>query len=350
MWCARNVVSSTLFGLLCCGAVVAVAADGEAKAKPPGAVASAEEIANLTRQLDADQYSQREAATKRLIDIGKPAIPAVRKAAVEGSLEVTGRSIDILKNLYESSDEATKAAAEKALQQLADGDHRAAARRAKAILKPKQAPGQRFPGGGIILGGANIQIQVAGAANGKRVSVKTVNGVKTIDVQEKDKKIKILDDPKQGIKMEITTKKDGKEQTEKIEAKNADELKKKNKEAYELYEQYSKQQGGIAVAQFQFNPGNIRRKAVAVPALARVKRKQVDMAAMMLRNWAMQIPRLTGEQQLKDASKESVAELKKRLGEVKNQIAELEKRIDARSKEAEKEAQKENSPEEQPKQ
>ncbi len=349
MSCVRDLVSLTLFGLVCCGAVVARAADEEAKDKPADAAASAEEIADLIHQLDADQFSQREAATKRLTDIGKPAVPAVRKAAVEGSLEVTGRSIDILKNLYESSDEATKSAAEKALQELADGDHRAAARRAKDILKPKQAAGQRIPGGGIILGGANIQIQVAGAANGKRVSVKTINGVKTIEAEEKDKKIKIVDDPKQGIKMEITTKKDGKEQTEKIEAKNADELKKKNKEAYELYEEYSKKQGGIAVAQFQFNQGNIRRRAVALPAMARVKRKQVDMAATMLRGMGMQITRLTGEDQLKDASKESIAELKRRLDEVKKQIAELEKRIDARAKEAEKEAQEEKASEEQTK-
>lgn len=349
MSCARNVVSLTLFGLVCFGAVVAVAVEEEAKEKPAGTVASAREIAKLVQQLDADQYSQREAATRRLTDIGKPAVPAVSKAAVEGSLEVTGRSIDILKSLYNSSDEATKAAAEKALQALADGDHRAAARRAKDILKPKQVAGQGVPGGNIILGGANIQIQVAGAANAKKLSIKTINGVKTIQAEENDKKIKIVDDPKQGIKMEITTKKDGKEQTEKIEAKNADELKKKNKEAYELYEEYSKKQGGIAVAQFQFNRGNIRRKAVAIPAQARAKRKQVDMAALMLRSMATQITRLTGEDQLKDASKESITELKKRLDEVKNQIAELEQRIDARGKEAEKGAHEEKSAEEQPK-
>ena len=345
----KHVVSLSLIGLVCSFAAVAVAAEAEATDKPAGAVASAEEIANLVQQLDADQYSQREAATKRLMAVGKPAVPAVSKAAVEGSLEVTGRAIDILKNLYGSSDEATKKAAEEALQKLADGDHRAAARRAKDILKPKQVPGQGFPGGGIILGGANIQIQVAGAANGKKVSIKTINGVKTIEAEEKDKKIKIVDDPKQGIKMEITTKKDGKEQTEKIEAKNADELKKKNKEAYELYNEYSKKQGGIAVAQFQFNQGNLRRKAIAIPALARPKRKQVDMAALMLRNIGMQITRLTGEDQLKDASKESIDQLKERLGEVKNQIAELEKRIDAREKAAEEEKKEEETKDEQPK-
>jgi hypothetical protein len=86
-----------------------------------------------------------------------------------------------------------------------------------------------------------------------------------------------------------------------------------------------------------------------MPGLARVKRKQVDMAAMMLRSMGTQINRLTGEDQLKDASKKSIAELKKRVDEVKNQIAELEKRIDVRSRETEKEAQEEESPEEQPK-
>jgi len=335
MSCANHVVSLTLFGLVCSVAAV-VAAEEEAKHKPADGIASAAGIADLVRQLDADQYSQREAATKRLTAIGKAAIPAVRKAATEGSLEVTGRSIDILKSLYASSDEATKAAAEDALQKLAEGDHEAAARRAKGVLKPKEVPGRALPRGGMIPGGA------------KKVSVKTVNGVKTIEVVAKDRKIEIVEDPKQGIKMAITTKKDGKEETERIEAKNADELKKKNEGAYKLYSAFAQKQNGVAAAKIKLNQGNIRVRALAIPAQARLGRKPVDMAVLMLRNWATQLPRLTGENELKVAPKESIAELKKRLDEVKNQIAELEKRIDAQGNGV-KEQTGEKSPVEQPK-
>ncbi|MBC8874783.1 MAG: hypothetical protein H8E44_35635 [Planctomycetes bacterium] len=335
MSCANHLVRLTLFGLVCSVAAV-VAAQEEVKDRPAVGIASAEEIANLVRQLDAEQYSQREGATKRLTAIGKTAIPAVSKAAVEGSLEVTGRSIDILKSLYESSDEATKAAAEDALQKLAEGDHGAAARRAKGVLKPKEVPGRTFRRGGMIPGGA------------RKVSVKTINGVKTIEVVAKDRKIEIVEDPKQGIKIAITTKKDGKEETERIEAKNADELQKKNEGAYKLYSAFAQKQNGAAVAKIKLNQGNIRVRALAIPAQARLGRKQVDMAVLMLRNWATQLPRLTGENELKDASKESIAELKKRLDEVKNQIAELEKRIDAQGNAVEEQTQEKKSPVAQP--
>jgi hypothetical protein len=300
---------------------------------PAEGVASAEGIDELIKQLDADQYSQRQDAQEALIAIGKPAIEAVSQAATAGSLEVTSRSIDILKKLYQSSDEATKAAAEAALQKLADGDHPSSARRAKAVLKPKQEAGQGVPGAGrVIIGGAQFNI----LGGNKRVSVKTVNGVKTIEVQEGDKKTKIVSDPQQGIKAEVTTKKDGKETTEKIEAKNADELKKKNKEVYDLYQQYAKNN---AMGQIQIQIGNIAGRAIPLQAQAgRPQRIQVDMAARLLKTWTQQIPRMTGDKELKGAPKESIDELQKQVDAAKGELAELEKRIQAKRDAAEKEA------------
>jgi hypothetical protein len=321
--------------------IAARAAESE---EPAQAAASAERIAELVKQLDADQYSQRQDAQEALIAIGKPAIEAVSQAATAGSLEVTSRSIDILKKLYQSSDEATKTAAEAALQKLADGNHPPSARRAKAVLKPKVEAGQGVPGVGRVIIG-NAQFNIAGG--NKRVSVKTVNGVKTIEVQEGDKKTKIVSDPQQGIKAEITTKKDGKETTEKIEAKNADELKKKNKEVYDLYQQYAKNN---AMGQIQIQFGNIAGRAIQIPQrAARPQQARLDMAARLIKSWTQQIPRLTGDNELKDAPKESLDELQKQVDAAQTQLAELEKRIQARRDAAKNEAKEEGGEAETPK-
>ena len=80
------------------------------------------------------------------------------------------------------------------------------------------------------------------------MSVQNSNGVKTIEAEENDRKVKITEDAAGGIKMDVTTTKNGKEVTDKYEAKNADDLKKKNGPAYDLYKQYSSGQRGGAIA------------------------------------------------------------------------------------------------------
>jgi hypothetical protein len=342
MFVARQIALLCLFSLGLCG--VAIAAEEASTDKSPAGAPSAERIDELVEQLNADRYTQREAAMKELIAVGKPAIEALGKAAISGSLEVTSRSVDILKKLYESSDEATKAAAEQALKKLAEGDHPAAARRAKAVLKPKDEPRQGVPGvGPIVIGQGQFRMQ----AGNKNVSVRTVNGVKTIEVQEGDKKTKIVDDPKQGIEAEITTKKDGKEKTEKIKAKNAEELKKKNKEVHDLYEQYAKK---VGMGQIQIQIGNLRAQAVPGRAIRPVQpqRVKVDMATRLLKIWTQQLARMTSEKDLKGAPKESIDELQKQIDEVKRQIAELEKRIQARDANEEGKAEEDEAEEDQP--
>jgi len=242
------------------------------------------------------------------------------------SLEVTVRSIDVLKKLAGSSDDATKKAAKAALEKIAKSDRPSAARRAEEALKAMEKQHQRANvfGPRAIQGG--IQIAVAGAG-ARRVSVKTVNGVKTIEADEGDRKVKIVDDPKAGIKMEVTTKKNGKETTEKYEAKDAEELKKKHPEAYKIYKQYDQNAGGMVV-QMQIGGGNVPirvQRAVPVPA-PRVNR--LEMANKVLQAWGSSIERLTSDEIIKQASDESRLELKKKVAEMKEKLSDLEKRLD----------------------
>jgi len=331
-------VVAVIIGLYPCLAWGAEEKAKDAAAQSPAAgasnAASEEEIAKLVQQLDADRFPERQAASQKLITAGKAAIPALAKAAVGESLEVTVRSIDILRKFFESSDEPTKQAAKAALETLAKSDRPSAARRAEEVINPKPAAGadQVLPGGGIIIGGQGAIIQgrvqiIAAGANARRISVKNANGVKEIEAEENGRKIKIVDDPQQGIKMEITAKKDGKDTTEKFEAKNAEELKKKHPEAYKVYEEYGKNQGAAAV-QIQFGGGAL--PAVPVPAQAIPRNaagNQIDLAARLMKSMGQQIERLTKDEQLQKASPESKEAFKKQLAELKQQLADLDKRL-----------------------
>jgi hypothetical protein len=311
--------------------------------------ASPADIDKLIEQLDADRFADRQAASQKLALQGKAAIPALAKAAVGESLEVTTRAIDLLRKFHENSDAATKDAAKAALETIAKSDRTSAARRAQEVLKPKADPNtpdnNMVPGGGIIIGGggAIIQgnIQVGGAAV-KKMSVKNANGVREIDVEEGDKKVKIHDDPKNGIKIEVTTKKDGKDVTDKYEAKDAEELKKKHPEGYKVYEEYGKNAGGAGGAiQIQIGGGNIipAVPGVPVPAGPRIinaGRNDVILATSILRSAISRLERLAKQEGLKDATKESKEELKKQMGEVKRVIADLEKQLQDAEKPAEK--------------
>jgi hypothetical protein len=128
-------------------------------------------------------------------------------------------------------------------------------------------PAQPVPGG--FRPALPLRVAFGGAAF-KRVTVKDVNGVKDIDAEEADRKIKIHDDPAKGIEMEITEKKDGKDVIQKYEAKNAEELKTKHPEMHKLYEQYAKgPAGGIRIEAFAGGfpgiPGRVLPPGIPAP-------------------------------------------------------------------------------------
>lgn len=217
-------------GLLCFVPLLAPAQEAESDAA----------IDRLVKQLDADEFAERQAATQKLEELGASALLALEAATQGKSHEAASRAMAILKTHFQSGQPALKQAAKESLQRIAKGENAAAARHAEEVLTPPPEPNANarpaLPG--LRPGMAPLRLAIAGAA--KRVSVKTVNGVKDVEVEEKDRKIKIHDDPAKGIEMEVTEKKDGKEETKKYEAKNADELKTKHPEAHKLFEEFAK--------------------------------------------------------------------------------------------------------------
>jgi len=92
----------------------------------------------LAAQLGSPRYELREAATKRLAQLGADAIEPLLAAAAGENLEVTARAIRAIRGIYESEDDTTFDAAEAALEHLADSPNRSAAQRAAAILAPPE--------------------------------------------------------------------------------------------------------------------------------------------------------------------------------------------------------------------
>lgn len=199
------------------------------------------EIGKTIELLKSGRFNEREAASRKLAQFGRAAIAPLAEAAMGNQREVTMRAINILKKYLGSSDEQTRDAAKQALEQIAAGPQVTAARQAEQVLNPPPPPEPEVPPAGRIraLGPVQIRVQVGGAGN-QRIRIKQVNGTKEIEAEENGRKVTIKEDVKNGIKMEVTEKKDGKETTKKYEAKDVDDLAKKHPAAHQLYKKYTK--------------------------------------------------------------------------------------------------------------
>ena len=209
-------------------------------AKPATIAATPQEIAQWIQDLDSNTFTTRQTAARKLAEVGQDAIDPLAKAAAGESLEVTRQALDILRRHYQSGEVPLKDAAQAALKKLAESENKSAAARASEILPQPPAPNVAQPdpfrpvgGGRIIIGGGGV-LRLGGG--GRSIEVRNVNGVKTVDVEDNGKKVKIEEN--NGIKITTIEKVNGQEQTETTEAKDLDELKKKNPEAAKAYEKY----------------------------------------------------------------------------------------------------------------
>src|SRR5690349_3099779 len=76
-------------------------------------------VADLIKQLDAEDFTERQAASTELTSRGKEAIPALAEAAAGTNAEAATRALDILRKHHEGSDAALQAAAKEALTKMA---------------------------------------------------------------------------------------------------------------------------------------------------------------------------------------------------------------------------------------
>lgn len=79
------------------------------------------QIAVWIDQLGADQFAQREAASRSLADAGRPALVALAAALRRDDLEVASRALEIVRGFLASDDEALAGEAEQLLETIAEG-------------------------------------------------------------------------------------------------------------------------------------------------------------------------------------------------------------------------------------
>jgi hypothetical protein len=120
-----------LFGA-CFLMLFAVLGGGIVGAAPPT------EINGWVTDLGSPQFARREAASKALLEAGRPALAPLANAIQKGDFEVASRGIEIIRDMLASEDVELAAEAERILEQAAEGECRAS-RLAAAALEFHQA-------------------------------------------------------------------------------------------------------------------------------------------------------------------------------------------------------------------
>ncbi len=256
-WCG-------LAGMLLSGLIVGPGALGDDPPSVATESASEEQIAQWIADLDAAEFSQRQDATIALRRQGPAVFPQLVEAAQGTSRERSARAVQIIEFHYRNGSDQAKQQAKQALETIAQKASPRIARRAASILRPTPPP-QANPGAPARAAqqAAILRLRAMRAAalrNGARtVTISNVNGVKTITIREKDRTVKLVESPQDGITLTVTQTKNGKQEVKIYKAKNADELKKKDKQAYEVYQEAKKEDKGVGQIQIQLGviPGAI---------------------------------------------------------------------------------------------
>jgi hypothetical protein len=116
-------------------AVPLLVATASVAADEPPTTAETAEIATWVEQLGAEQFSQREAASKSLASSGLAALGPLGDAIGRDDLEVASRAIEIVCGFLDSDDDVLAGAAEKLLETIAEGPPSAVTRLADGALE-----------------------------------------------------------------------------------------------------------------------------------------------------------------------------------------------------------------------
>lgn len=213
--------------------------------------AKAAELESWIEQLTESSLTKRRKAKEALVQADAAAIPLLAKAALSDRRELIVYSLEILGTLADKSPaEETRKAARTTLQTLADSELPSTSERAKQILSSQPTDGiEAFPGWDDPNSG------YGGGMNGavkRSVSVSSVNGVKTIRIEDSGKITTFRDEPRGAIR--VTLEDEGKKKKEFV-AKNLADLKKKDADSHALYEQHSNGVGGGGFGGASFSGG-----------------------------------------------------------------------------------------------
>ena len=186
-------------------ALAALTPAAGATESPPESIARSDDIAALVRHLGDADFRTREAASKRLREIGKPAVPALREALGGEDPEVCSRADSLLRQIERPS--------------IPEGWFRT-------------------------------------FANWRR-SETLRNGTRVIEVDEGGRRLQVVQDPGGGIRMTISGIEDGEAVNVTLHARDADDLRSQDADAYEIYQRVAGVRGNF----------NMRGRRLLVPAV-----------------------------------------------------------------------------------
>jgi hypothetical protein len=226
---------------------------------------SAEDISRWIKNLDDDSFEARDEATLKLIESGTAGLPALRDAMNSPSQETSGRATEILRRLSLSEDKPTANAARSELEKVRRSSNAELAAKAEDAIRsltpdppqgvvPNFRMGRqgRWRGAGEIQLAPGAQLVLEGGLS-HSIRITNVNGKKTIDVSENQRRIRIEEDSRhENIRISVTDIVDGKDaKTETFEAKNREQLSREHKEQCVIYDQYATDQQGMLNVQIR---------------------------------------------------------------------------------------------------
>jgi hypothetical protein len=254
----RTLLTAAAAGLLILSG--AFAAEGLVPTLEPGGLAPAD-VARLIEQLDAPEFAERQEASRRLSEAGKAVLNELERAVTAPSREVSGRALDILKLHFQRGDADLKQAAKDSLGRLADSKNTSISQRAHAVIDPPKdwSSGAQFG----IRGPGFIAPPVAPTPATQTLSVSNINGQREVKITDEARVVKMQTWPTGRIEIDIEEKLPGR-QSKKVQAKDLEDLKAKDADVAQLYEQYQ-QPGRLPFGGLFGGPAIPAMRAVPAP-------------------------------------------------------------------------------------
>jgi hypothetical protein len=237
------------------------------------------EFPALIEQLDSPDFASRQEASRQLAEAGADAMPALEQAIARGSREASSRALDLLKRQLHEGSEDAKASAREALTRLAASTNASTAQRARDVLNPPAERTAAAPFGQIPVPNGrrgfnnNVQFQAvnnpfqpgnnpanpAGFFAGvRRVSYSEINGRRGVEIAEQHRVINMDTWPNGAIEIAITDKLNGREVTRRIQAKDREDLARKDPETGKMYDQFYRRGAPGLLPGFGLEQGPVR--------------------------------------------------------------------------------------------
>jgi hypothetical protein len=235
---------------------------------------SVERIAALIDNLDDPAFANRQEATEELESAGSAALAHLETTAAAGSREAATRAMAILKQHFQSGDAELKASTRTALERLAEHNDPSTAQRARDIVRPPRpvVATSRF-GAPVIVPPPPLNVN-----NFRRITVSDVNGRKSVEIDDRERRVKIEAPADGNIEVEVTDKQNPAAAVRRFEAKDAVELARKDPEMGRLFDQHLRLRGqaGAGVPPLEARFGQGPSATIKAGDAARLQLESID--------------------------------------------------------------------------